>query len=248
MERRVIQEYFKLANFRVKSRSITPLITGSHYFCADVDCGSLPEVTNGQVQYTNKTTHLGSTAVYNCHANYRLEGSSQPRVCTEEGKWSGVAPHCREIRCPLPERIDGAVLSISSSDRLRAVTLLRNTDRGGEGGSSGSVTSTFRIGSTVIYKCERGYKLDGRNSRVCDEAGQWTGEVPTCTCKCFINGIFSFQNSNLAVISQSWIADHRKRLFTAQSACRTTLLTLAPMPNTSAITTTSWKVSSGGCA
>jgi hypothetical protein len=61
---------------------------------------------------------------------------------------------------------------------LRAVTLLRNTDRG-----EASSSSTFRIGSNVIYKCERGFRLDGRNSRVCDESGQWTGEVAICTCK-----------------------------------------------------------------
>ena len=145
-----------------------------------MDCGNLPDVANGQVQYTNKSTHLGSEAVYTCQSNYRLEGSTKVRTCAPEGKWSGVAPQCREVRCPLPERVDGAVLSISSSDRLRAVTLLRNTDRGGEGSGG---TSSFRIGSTVIYKCERGYRLDGRNSRICDEAGQWTGDVPTCTCE-----------------------------------------------------------------
>lgn len=144
----------------------------------DVDCGALTEIANGQIAYTNGTTHLGSEVFYNCVQNYRLEGSSPSRTCMEDGKWSGVAPQCREIRCPMPERPDGVVLSISSSDRLRAVTLLRNTDRG-----EASSSSTFRIGSNVIYKCERGFRLDGRNSRVCDESGQWTGEVAVCTCK-----------------------------------------------------------------
>ncbi len=128
---------------------------------------------NGVVKYTNKTTHLGSEAIYSCLPNFRLEGSSTKRSCNQDGKWNGAAPQCREVRCSTPERVDGAVLSISSSDRLRAVTLLRNTDRGGDSG----VSSSFKIGSTVIYKCERGYKLDGRNSRNCDETGQWTGEV-----------------------------------------------------------------------
>lgn len=139
-----------------------------------MDCGALAEIANGQLTYTNGTTHLGSEVAYSCSQNYRLEGSFASRICTEEGKWSGVAPQCREIRCPVPEKPDGAVLSISSSDRLRAVTLLRTNDQ--------TTSSTFRIGSTVIYKCERGFRLDGRNSRVCDESGQWTGEYPTCTC------------------------------------------------------------------
>lgn len=142
----------------------------------DIDCGALAEIANGVLHYTNGTTHLGSEVVYDCQQNYRLEGASPSRTCGEDGKWSGVAPQCREIRCPTPERPDGVVLSISSSDRLRAVTLLRSSDRGEATGSS------FRIGSNVIYKCERGFRLDGRNSRICDEAGQWTGEAPTCTC------------------------------------------------------------------
>ena len=145
----------------------------------DVDCGALPEIANGQIGYTNGTTHLDSVAVYNCAANYKLEGSSTAiRTCQSDGKWSGSAsPQCREIRCPLPERPDGVILSISSSDRLRAVSILRNTDRAGD------TATSFRINSNVIYKCERGFRLDGRNSRTCDESGQWTGEAPVCTCK-----------------------------------------------------------------
>lgn len=144
----------------------------------DIDCGALTEIANGQILYINGTSHLDSEVVYDCVQNYRLEGSSSSRVCGEDGKWSGVAPQCREIRCPMPERPDGVVLSISSSDRLRAVTLLRNSDRG-----ESSSSSTFRIGSNVIYKCERGFRLDGKNTRTCDESGQWTGEVAVCTCK-----------------------------------------------------------------
>ena len=145
----------------------------------DVDCGQLPSISNGEVVYTNGTTHLGSEATYSCNQHFQLEsadGSNDIRRCTEEGKWSGIPPHCREIRCSIPERPDGAVLSISSSDRLRAVTLLRATDRD-------SSSTSFRIGSNVVYKCERGFRLDGKNARTCNEAGQWTGEAPVCTCK-----------------------------------------------------------------
>ena len=140
----------------------------------DIDCGILVDITNGEVTYVNDTSYLESTAVYSCNQNYRLEGEPK-RVCSENGKWSGTPPQCREIRCSLPERPDGTILSISSSDRLRAVTLLRSTDRE-------SSTTSFRIGSNVIYKCERGFRLDGRNTRSCDERGQWTGQVPVCTC------------------------------------------------------------------
>jgi hypothetical protein len=136
----------------------------------DVDCGPLKGIKDGESVIIDGRTTFRASVKHTCAENYTLVGAS---------KWSGVAPQCREIRCPMPERPDGVVLSISSSDRLlRAVTLLRNTDRG-----ETSSSSTFRIGSNVIYKCERGFRLDGRNSRVSDESGQWTGEVAVCTCK-----------------------------------------------------------------
>ena len=141
----------------------------------DIDCGTLDDVANGRIVYTNDTTHLLSEATYTCNEHYQLEGRPT-RTCSEDGKWSGIAASCREIRCPLPERPDGSILSISSMDRFRAVTLLRWSDRDVS-------TTSFRIGSNAIYKCERGFLLIGNNARSCDGSGKWTGPVPSCSCK-----------------------------------------------------------------
>ena len=83
----------------------------------DVDCGPLKGIKDGESVIIDGRTTFRASVKYTCAENYTLVGAS---------KWSGVAPQCREIRCPMPERPDGVVLSISSSDRLlRAVTLLR---------------------------------------------------------------------------------------------------------------------------
>lgn len=140
--------------------------------CTYIDCGALDDVTNGRVQYTNDTTHLESEAVYTCRENYLLEGEAK-RYCSQDGKWSGISAQCREIRCPLPERPTGSIISVSSVDIFRAVTLLRWSDRD-------LSTNSFRIDSKAVYKCERGFLLNGNTNRLCNGRGQWTGAVPTC--------------------------------------------------------------------
>ena len=171
----LIRKLKKLAKSRIgefssaKPKSITmaPLSV--------IDCEDLPPISNGEINYVNGTTYLGSTATYTCNQFYRMQwpNCSDPvRSCAEDGKWSGFPPSCREIRCPIPERPHGAVLSVSSPDRLRTATLLRSSDR----------DSTFRIGSNLIFNCQRGYRLDGKPTKVCDSTGEWIGETPQCTC------------------------------------------------------------------
>ena len=57
-----------------------------------VDCGSLASPANGQVSLT--TTTFGSTATYECDAEYVLVGGEDTRTCQENGQWSGTAPSC----------------------------------------------------------------------------------------------------------------------------------------------------------
>ena len=58
-----------------------------------VDCGSLVDPANGQVNHTAGTT-FGLTAVYSCDTGYNPIGGST-RVCEATGVWSGSAPTCQ---------------------------------------------------------------------------------------------------------------------------------------------------------
>ncbi|KAJ1059271.1 hypothetical protein K5549_008072 [Capra hircus] len=40
--------------------------------------------------------------------------------------------------------------------------------------------SEYNFESMITYHCETGYELEGNRERVCQENGQWTGEVATC--------------------------------------------------------------------
>ena len=65
------------------------------YFHTVVDCGSLTDPANGQVNLTAGTT-FGQTATYSCNTGYNLVGDST-RACQATGEWSGSTPTCEGI-------------------------------------------------------------------------------------------------------------------------------------------------------
>ena len=60
-----------------------------------MDCGSLPDPANGQVDHTAGTS-LEQTAIYSCNTGYTLVGDST-RTCEAIGNWSGSAPICQGV-------------------------------------------------------------------------------------------------------------------------------------------------------
>ena len=58
-----------------------------------VDCGSLTDPGNGQVNHTSGTT-FGENATYSCNTGYNLVGDST-RTCQATGNWSGSEPTCQ---------------------------------------------------------------------------------------------------------------------------------------------------------
>ena len=58
-----------------------------------VDCGTLTNPPNGQVNHTSGTT-FRQTATYSCNTGYYLVGGST-RTCQATGVWSGSMPICQ---------------------------------------------------------------------------------------------------------------------------------------------------------
>ena len=61
------------------------------YLSAVVDCGSLEDPDNGQVDFSNTT--FESTANYTCDLGHNLNGNSTC-TCEANGEWSGDPPSC----------------------------------------------------------------------------------------------------------------------------------------------------------
>ena len=64
-------------------------------FSTAVDCGTLTDTANGQVNHTAGTT-FAETATYSCNTGYNLVGDNT-RTCQATGEWSGSAPTCERM-------------------------------------------------------------------------------------------------------------------------------------------------------
>ncbi|XP_008192271.2 sushi, von Willebrand factor type A, EGF and pentraxin domain-containing protein 1 [Tribolium castaneum] len=144
--------------------------SGTTPTCEFVDCGKVPTMLYGTVNYINDTTYLDSQIEYSCAKNYRLNGVSRRR-CLENKQWSDTPPKCEEIRCPEPILAEHSILSVTGNDRMYGRTLIRTAE---------SSSTTYKIGAIVKYRCERGYKVVGEPLSTCEDTGQWSGDVPQC--------------------------------------------------------------------
>lgn len=147
--------------------------SGSAPSCTYVDCGRVPPMTRGEVFYLNESTFLGSHLTYTCNQNYKLIGDGH-RVCERDSRWSGEAPKCEEIRCSEPEHPALTRHTITGNDRRMSSTVARRRD------PKPADPYTYRVGSVVTYRCERGYVVQGGGMRTCSLTGNWTNDPPSC--------------------------------------------------------------------
>lgn len=43
--------------------------------------------------------------------------------------------------------------------------------------------SKYTVGGIAYYSCEKGFFLNGDNTRECQKDGTWTGKIPLCKCE-----------------------------------------------------------------
>lgn len=96
-------------------------------------------------------TYYGATVLYECDANYKLDGASR-RLCLENATWSHDSPTCKEITCDEPDLSEHLIVD----------------------------SGTRAVGALAIFTCPKGRYLVGNDTRVCMKNGRWTGRSPTC--------------------------------------------------------------------
>ena len=72
--------------------SVYMMNTFLYILLAVVNCGTLTDPANGEVDHTAGTTYQ-QTVTYSCDTGYNLVGDST-RICQATGVWSGSAPTC----------------------------------------------------------------------------------------------------------------------------------------------------------
>lgn len=116
-----------------------------------VDCSQPESITNGKVILTSNATYYGSTILYECDDNFKLDGISR-RLCLENGTWGHEAPKCVEITCDDPDLAEHVL--VDPGKRV--------------------------VGSTAKFSCPKGRYLVGNDTRVCLKSGRWYGKSPVC--------------------------------------------------------------------
>ncbi|XP_065194495.1 sushi, von Willebrand factor type A, EGF and pentraxin domain-containing protein 1-like isoform X4 [Sycon ciliatum] len=108
----------------------------------------------GTPDHGSKDSHdltYESTANYNCDTGYYLIGS--PSInCTEEGNWTSDLPKCEVKHCSDPGPPENGIRLLQGYSYL----------------------------STVAYKCDLGYNINGSVFRVCSGDKTWIPDKPTC--------------------------------------------------------------------
>ncbi|XP_059710818.1 P-selectin isoform X3 [Haemorhous mexicanus] len=125
--------------------------------CAAVTCPVLSAPEKGELNCSHLQGNFtfGSTCAFSCQKGFVLMGP-ESRECTATGTWTGDAPRCEAIACP--------VLSAPEKGELNCSHLHGN----------------FTFGSRCAFSCQKGFVLMGPESRECTATGIWTGDAPRC--------------------------------------------------------------------
>ncbi|KAF4519567.1 hypothetical protein B566_EDAN004774 [Ephemera danica] len=99
------------------------------------------------------TYKISAQAKYRCERGHKLEGEGL-RTCEENGVWSGEVPQCIYVDCGAPEGIEFGKFNLASN-------------------------ATY-YGVVALYECNKNFKIDGYERRMCLENGSWSHTAPKC--------------------------------------------------------------------
>ncbi|XP_040823013.1 CUB and sushi domain-containing protein 1 [Ochotona curzoniae] len=121
--------------------------------CLPVFCGDPGTPAEGR--QSGKSFTYKSEVLFQCKSPFILVGSSR-RVCQADGSWSGVQPICIDPAhnsCPDPGTPHFGI---------------QNSSRG------------YEVGSTVFFRCRKGYHIQGSTTRTCLANLTWSGIQTEC--------------------------------------------------------------------
>ncbi|XP_067913345.1 sushi, von Willebrand factor type A, EGF and pentraxin domain-containing protein 1-like isoform X3 [Heterodontus francisci] len=172
--------------------------------CEPINCGHPGDIVNGY--YKAQNTTVGNRVIFYCDIGYKMVGKEY-RECTAEG-WDGQVPSCEPINCGHPGDIVNGYYKAPNMTVGSKVTFYCDigynmvgrdyrecTAEGWDGqvpscepincGHPGDIVNGYykapntTAGNKIIFYCDNGYKLVGRDYRECTTEG-WDGQVPSC--------------------------------------------------------------------
>ncbi|XP_068164048.1 sushi, von Willebrand factor type A, EGF and pentraxin domain-containing protein 1 isoform X1 [Antennarius striatus] len=128
--------------------------------CVQMSCTPPQPIENGFVEGQDHS--FGVTIFYSCFPGFQLVG--QDHLTCEEFGWSSSVPVCVLSDCGLPPHID-------FGEYVR-VTNLKDTPS--------PTDLSFLHGTSIEYRCHKGYDLTTATRLTCQEDGRWNGTAPSC--------------------------------------------------------------------
>ncbi|XP_050671196.1 uncharacterized protein LOC126969692 [Leptidea sinapis] len=120
--------------------------------CREVSCPALPPPASGYV-LGRAPYRAGDVLQFHCNPEHTLHGRPI-LVCQDSGRWSDKPPTCAQA-CTYP----GTTIS----------------------GRMSSVKFYYKIGESVSFTCEPGYKIKGAPMLRCLKNRKWSNAIPLCT-------------------------------------------------------------------
>ncbi|KAF6074079.1 complement component 4 binding protein beta [Phyllostomus discolor] len=169
-------------------------------------CPELPPVDNSV--FVAKEMKGQIWGAYFCLKGYHLVGERN-LFCNASKEWNASIPKCRLGHCPDPVLVNGEVSALGPVNVSDKITLKCNEQyilKGSNWSQCGEdhtwvpplpvcrskhcgppgypadgyfEGSDFSSGSTITYKCEKGYRLVGTRDQQCID-GEWNSELPAC--------------------------------------------------------------------
>ncbi|KAM9186676.1 P-selectin-like isoform 4-T4 [Mergus octosetaceus] len=125
--------------------------------CKAITCPVLRAPDHGEMSCSHLHENFGfsSTCAFSCQPGFEVIGP-ESRECTAMGTWSGDAPQCKAITCPMLRAPEHGEMNCSH------------------------LHENFSFNSTCAFSCQPGFELIGPETSECTAMGTWTGDAPWC--------------------------------------------------------------------
>ncbi|XP_008062635.2 C4b-binding protein alpha chain [Carlito syrichta] len=126
--------------------------------CVIAKCVPPPKISNGKHSGGDEDIYTyGSSVTYSCDPLFSLLGNASIS-CTVENKtagvWSSSPPTCEKINCPRPHVPHGNIVS--------------------------GFGSTYVYQDSILFNCQKGFRLNGSNLIHCGADNKWNPSPPIC--------------------------------------------------------------------
>ncbi|XP_026284194.1 sushi, von Willebrand factor type A, EGF and pentraxin domain-containing protein 1 isoform X1 [Frankliniella occidentalis] len=130
--------------------------------CKGLECPSLIPPKYGKITVDRKVGGI-RTAQFSCESGFYIDGV-EVLTCMYDGTWDETVPDCLPNICPLPPRIQHAILKHNFLEK-------------------------FSFMDIVYYECEKGYMLTASSSSAiyCNKDGEWCPFFNTTTQNTSVN-------------------------------------------------------------